>query len=196
MGSTPSPSASGRPTRRRRSRWSGPARGSTRRRSARRPALLSGGVDVIAQHQDTAGPAQAAEAEGKYAVGYDSDQASAAPKAILTCPIWHWGVFYTQTVQAVIDGTWSSSSYWGGWKDGIVDLSPLADFVPEDVAAMATAAADEFKSGAKSITTIFTGPLNDQTGAEKLAAGTAMTDEELLGMGWFVEGVDGTIEAS
>ena len=41
---------------------------------------------------------------------------------------------------------------------------------------------------------IFVGPIKDQKGAEKVAAGAAMSDEEMLGMTWFVEGVVGTTE--
>jgi basic membrane protein A len=159
-------------------------------------ALLDGGVDVVAQHQDTAGPSQAAEARGKFAIGYNSDQASAAPKAVLTCPIWNWGAFYTPTVQAVIDGTWVTSQFWGGWQDGIVGLSPISDLVPAEIKTEAETVAAAFQAGEQTIFTIFTGPLNDQTGAEKVAAETAMTAEELLGMTWFIEGVDGEIPAS
>jgi basic membrane protein A len=159
-------------------------------------ALLDGGADVIAQHQDTAGPSQAAEARGKFAVGYDSDQTSAAPKAILTCPIWHWGGFYTDTVKAVIDGTWQSSQYWGGWKDGIVDLSPITDLVPAEIKTEAETMIESFKKGEQTIYTVFTGPLKDQAGAEKVADATAMKDEELLGMTWFVEGVNGELPKS
>jgi len=159
-------------------------------------ALLDGGADVIAQHQDTAGPSQAAEARGKFAVGYDSDQTSSAPKAILTCPVWHWGGFYTDTVKAVIDGTWQTSQYWGGWKDGIVDLSPITDLVPAEIKTEAETMIESFKKGDQTIYTVFTGPLKDQAGAEKVAASTAMKDEELLGMTWFVEGVNGELPKS
>jgi basic membrane protein A len=65
--------------------------------------------------------------------------------------------------------------------------------VPADVKTMAEAEVAKFKSGEETIFTIFTGPLKDQTGAEKVASGTAMTAEELLSMSWFVEGVDGAI---
>lgn len=159
-------------------------------------ALLDGGADVIAQHQDTAGPSQAAEARGKFSVGYNSDQSASAPKAVLTCPIWLWGPFYAQTVQQVIDGTWATSQFWGGWVDGIVGLSPISDLVPEEVRTEAEAEAAKFQSGEQTIFTIFTGPLNDQSGAEKVASGTEMTGEELLGMIWFVEGVDGDLPSS
>ncbi len=153
-------------------------------------ALLDAGVDVVAQHQDTAGPQQAAEERGKYGVGYNADMAPLAPKAVLTCPIWHWGVYYGQMVQEVIEGTWVSSQVWDGWKEGLVGLSPLGPMVPDDVKAMTETEVAAFEAGEKTIFTIFTGPLNDQEGTERVAAGTAMTAEELLSMDWLVEGVE------
>lgn len=156
-------------------------------------ALLDGGADVIAQHQDTAGPMQAAEAAGKYGVGYNADMSSLAPKAVLTCPIWHWGVYYADAVKQIQAGTWKSNQYWGSWKDGVVDLSPIAAFVTAETKTNADAEEVKFKAGTEDIFTVFTGPINDQDGKEKVAAGTAMTAEDLLGMTWFVQGVDGKI---
>jgi basic membrane protein A and related proteins len=158
-------------------------------------ALLDGGADVIAQHQDTPGPQQAAEERGKYGVGYDADMSKFAPKAVLTSPIWHWGVYYTEIVKAVQAGTWKSDQYWGGWKEGVVDLAPIGSMVPADVKQMAEAEIAKFKSGEQTIFTIFTGPIKDQTGADKVPAGTTLTADDLLSkMDWFVEGVEGTIE--
>lgn len=156
-------------------------------------ALLDGGAEVIAQHQDTAAPQQAAEAAGKYGVGYNADMSELAPKAFLTAPIWHWGVYYTQAVEKIIDGSWESNAYWGGWADGVVDLAPIADFVPEEARTAAETEIKAFKAGDKDVFTIFTGPLKDQEGEEKVADGTAMTQEEILNMGWFVEGVEGEL---
>ena len=156
-------------------------------------ALLDGGADVIAQHQDTPGPQQAAEARGKYGVGYNADMSKFAPKAVLTSPIWHWGVYYTSIVKSVQEGTWKSDQYWGGWKDGVVDLAPIGTMVPDDVKTMAESEIAKFKSGEETIFTIFTGPLKDNTGAEKVPAGTVLTPDDLLSkMTWFVEGVDGS----
>jgi basic membrane protein A and related proteins len=156
-------------------------------------ALLDGGADVIAQHQDTAGPQQAAEAAGKYGVGYNADMAPLAPKAVITCAIWHWGVYYAEAVKGIMDGTWTSNAYWGGWKDGLVDLSPIADFVEATEKEHAVAEEKSFQAGEQDIFTIFTGPLKAQDGSEKVADGTAMTAEELLAMNWFVEGVQGEL---
>jgi basic membrane protein A and related proteins len=156
-------------------------------------ALLDGGADVIAQHQDTAGPQQAAEDRGLYSIGYDADMAPLAPKAVLTSAIWNWAPFYIDTVKRVMDGTWKSEKYWGGWKDGIVDLAPIADFVPDDIRAPIEEEIARFKSGEETIYTIFTGPIADQTGAIHVPEGQTMTDEELLSMNWFVQGVEGEI---
>ncbi len=159
-------------------------------------ALLDQGADVIAQHQDTPGPQQAAEARGLFGVGYNADMSKFAPKAVLTSPIWNWGTYYTNVVKQVQAGTWKSEQYWGGWKDGVVDLAPIGTMVPADVQQMAEAEVAKFKSGEQDIFTIFTGPINDQSGAQKVPAGTALTAEELLSekMNWFVEGVQGSIQ--
>lgn len=160
-------------------------------------ALLDGGVDVTAQHQDSPATLQAAEARGAYGVGYDSpDMSKQAPKAALTAPIFIWAPFYEQTVQAVLDGTWQTSAYWGGWQDGAVDIAPIGDMVPDDVKALAQAEIDKFKAGQETVFTVFTGPINDQSGAEKVPAGTALTKDDLWSMMWFVEGVLGDIPTS
>jgi basic membrane protein A len=156
-------------------------------------ALLDGGADVIAQHQDTAGPQQAAQDRGVYGVGYDADMGPLAPKAVLTSPVWNWGPFYIDTVKKVMDGTWKSSQFWGGWKDGTVDLAPIADWVPEDVRKMAEDEIAKFKSGEETVYTIFTGPLKDQKGEVRVPEGQTMSDQDILGMNWFVEGVEGEI---
>jgi basic membrane protein A len=41
---------------------------------------------------------------------------------------------------------------------------------------------------------VFSGPIKDQAGVEKVPAGTVMADADLLGFNWFVQGVVGTLE--
>jgi basic membrane protein A and related proteins len=156
-------------------------------------ALLDGGADVIAQHQDTAGPQQAAEDRGVYSIGYNADMSALAPNAVLTSVIWNWGPYYIDIVESVMDGTWESEQYWGGWPDGIVDLAPIAEFVPEEIRSTIEEEISRFKSGEETIYTIFNGPIADQTGEIRVPEGQSMTDEELLSMDWFVEGVEGEI---
>lgn len=154
-------------------------------------ALLDEGVDVIAQHQDTAGPQQAAEERGAFAIGYNTDMSAAAPKANLTSAIWNWGPYYVEQVQAVMDGKFTSHSYWEGMKDGIVGLATLTENAPEGAQEAVDAASAAILDGSEYI---FEGPIYDQAGNLKLAEGVKMTDEEMLSFDWFVKGVEGKIE--
>jgi basic membrane protein A len=43
-------------------------------------------------------------------------------------------------------------------------------------------------------TKVFTGPISDQTGTLRIPAGESASDDALLGMNWFVQGVVGTTE--
>ncbi len=153
-------------------------------------SLLDVGADVIAQHQDSPAPQEAAQEKGVYSIGYNSDMSQFAPKSHLTAPIWNWGPFYKETVQKVKDGTWKAESSWPGLAEGIVDLAPMSDMVPKDVQEKVMAKKEAIKGGEK----VFVGPISDQNGAEKVAAGAAMSDKDMLGMTWFVQGVIGTTE--
>ncbi|MGB9834296.1 MAG: BMP family ABC transporter substrate-binding protein [bacterium] len=155
--------------------------------------LLDVGCDIIAQHQDTPGPQQAAEARGVYGIGYDSDMSKFAPKAVLTSPIWKWGVYYVDAIKRIKAGTWKTEQYWGGMKDGIVDLAPLASFVPDDVKKLVEDKKKEIMEGKFGIFDIFSGPLKDQSGQIRVEEGKKMTADEILNMKWFVEGVVGEI---
>ena len=154
-------------------------------------SLLDIGADVIAQHQDTPAPQQAAEARGVYSIGYNSDMISFAPKAHLTAPVWNWTPFYVKTAKEVHEGKWKSSSYWGGMKDEVVGLASLNILVPDDVKELVEKEKEEIIEGKYNI---FQGPIKDQEGNEKVPEGECLSDEELLEMNWFVKGVEGDIE--
>ncbi|PIE58037.1 MAG: BMP family ABC transporter substrate-binding protein [Desulfobulbus propionicus] len=152
-------------------------------------SLLDAGADVIAQHQDSPGPQEAAEEKGVYSIGYNSDMSAFAPTAHLTSAVWNWAPYYTKVVNEVKNGTWQSGADWLGMQDGIVDLAPLGPMVPEAVQQKVAATKAAIIAGKEKV---FTGPIKDQSGAVKLAEGITATDEEMLGMTWFVQGVVGT----
>ncbi|TYO94976.1 BMP family ABC transporter substrate-binding protein [Desulfallas thermosapovorans] len=160
-------------------------------------ALLDAGADVIAQHQDSASPQQAAEEAGKFGIGYNSDMSKMAPKATMTSPVWNWGPYYVDTVKAIKEGTWQSTltagslTYWGGLKEGTVDLAPFGPMVSEEVKQLVEQERERIVSGEWDV---FTGPIKDQSGAVKVAEGQVMTDDEILNMNWFVQGVVGSVE--
>ncbi len=153
-------------------------------------SLLDVGADVIAQHQDSPGPQEAAQEKGVYSIGYNSDMSAFAPKSHMTAPVWNWGPYYTKVVEQVKKGTWKAESAWPGLKEGIVDLAPFGAMVPQNVQDKVNKEKADIIDGKK----IFTGPIKDQKGTVKIAGGVAATDKELLGMTWFVKGVVGTTE--
>lgn len=154
-------------------------------------SLLDVGADVIAQHQDSPGPQEAAQERGAYSIGYNTDMSAFAPKAHLVAPVWNWGPFYQEIVEGVKNGSWKSKAYWYGLEHGIVDLSPMSDLVPQTVQkAVMAKKADITSSKMK----VFTGPVTDQAGTARIPEGEVATDEALLGMNWFVKGVIGTTE--
>ncbi len=154
-------------------------------------ALLDDGCDIIAQHQDTAGPQQAAEERGKFSIGYNSDMSKMAPKAYMTAPVWHWGPYYTKQVKLVMDNKWKAESYWGGMKDDIVQLAPLTKNAPEGAAAKVEKMKKQIVDGKFFV---FSGPLKDNKGKTVVAAGKKMSDKDMLSMNWFVEGVKGKLK--
>jgi basic membrane protein A and related proteins len=153
-------------------------------------ALYDSGIDVIARESDSVEPDKLAQEQGVYAIGYNAISADIAPDAVLTAPIWNWDVYYTQAVQDAMAGTWTNEPVWWGMAEGILDLAPIADFVPADVVALVEAEKARILSGEFDI---FVGPLKDNTGVERVPAGVAMTDEEKLSFDWLVEGVIGSI---
>ncbi|MEG0797260.1 MAG: BMP family ABC transporter substrate-binding protein [Acidaminococcaceae bacterium] len=153
--------------------------------------LLDAGADVIAQHQNTPGPQQAAEEKGKYGIGYNVDMSTAAPTASLTSAVWNWGPYYVKTIQNVLAGTWKSGAYWGEMKDQVVDIAPYGPAVSAEAKKLTDAAKAKIIDGSLNV---FTGPLKDQNGNEKIPAGQTISDEDLLKMDWFVQGVYGNIK--
>ncbi|GGE20737.1 BMP family ABC transporter substrate-binding protein [Aureimonas endophytica] len=149
-------------------------------------ALMDQGADVITQHTDSPGPLQAAEQRGAIAFGQAWDMIKFAPNAHMTAIVDHWGPHYVSSVQALLDGTWKPGDVWGGMKEDFVEMAPWNPKMPEDVKAAAQKIVDGTKDGSYKV---FTGPIKDQKGAEKIAAGQVIPDADLLKMDWYVEGV-------
>ncbi len=152
-------------------------------------ALLDQGADIITQHQDTTEPQKAAQERGALSIGYDSDMRAFVGDTVLTSPIWNWGSYYVDTVQNAIDGTWESHQYWGGLKEGVVELAEFSPKVTEDVRALVEDAREDILAG----NDVFCGPIMGQDGSEIVASGACMSDPDMLNMSFFVEGVVGTI---
>jgi basic membrane protein A len=154
--------------------------------------LLDLNADVIAQHQDSPGPQEAAQKRGKYSIGYNSDMARFAPKAHLTAAVWNWAPLYEAAVQEVRAGAWKGDrAIWWGMDKGIVDITPFGPMVPKAVADRVLAKRAEFAKGEDKV---FVGPIKDQADKVKIPAGVKAEDKDLIGMAWFVDGVVGSVQ--
>jgi len=153
-------------------------------------ALISAGCDVLAMHADSGAVPQAAEESGVWVVGYNSDMSKFAPTRHLTAPVWKWGAVYEAVVRDVMEGRWKSEDIWWGLERGVVDLAPINKAVPQEIAKLVEEEKARMASGQLEI---FTGPIKDQSGKVVVEEGRRMTDEEILSMKYFVEGVEGNI---
>ena len=152
--------------------------------------LMSQGADVVTHHTDSTAVVQAAEEKGKWSFGYHSDMSKYGPKTQLTATTHQWGDFYTKQVQAVLAGTWKPTTTWGGYKDGMIKLAPLNTAVPADLKESIVKLEGDLRTGKLHP---FAGPVKDQDGKERIAAGKTMSDEDLGKMNYYVEGVAGKV---
>ena len=149
-------------------------------------ALLAQGCDIISQHTDSAAPLQEAEKAGKLAFGQASDMSRFAPKATLTSIVDNWADYYIARTKAVLAGSWKSGDTWGGMDANMVNMSPFMN-MPDDIKAMATATTAAIKSGKLNP---FKGPVMKQDGTVAAKEGEAVADKDILGMNWYVKGID------
>lgn len=152
-------------------------------------ALIDQGCDIITQHTDSPAPLQAAAARGIKAFGQSTDMSKFAAGTQLTASTDVWGPYYIKRIQDVMDGTWKSTDTWGGFDSGMLEMSPFTN-MPDDVVALAKTTVADITAGKNKV---FTGPIKDQSGAEKVAAGTTMDDGALNAMQWLVQGVEGKL---
>ncbi|MEI7443439.1 MAG: BMP family ABC transporter substrate-binding protein [Burkholderiales bacterium] len=154
--------------------------------------LVNQGADVLTHHTDSSAVPQAAEARGVRVVGYHSDMSRAAPRAHLVSVTHHWGRYYVQRAQAVLDGTWRTRNTWGGLKDGMVRVEPVAADVPKETVALLRSREADLVAGRVHP---FTGPIRDNEGRVRLQQGS-MSDDDLNRIDWLVEGVAGKVPRS
>src|SRR5688500_1359028 len=149
-------------------------------------ALIDQGVDIITQHTDSTAPMQVATERGIKAFGQASDMIKFGPETQLTSIVDDWGPYYIERVKAVIDGSWQQQDVWGGMKEGHVVMAPYTN-KHDDVKKLAAETEAKIKSGEFNT---FTGPISKQHGTEWLKAGEVSDDGTLLGMNFYVKGVD------
>jgi simple sugar transport system substrate-binding protein len=151
-------------------------------------ALIDQGVDILTQHTDGPAALQVAEERGIIGgFGQGADMSAFAPHAHLTAIIDRWGPHYIKSVNSVLDGTWKESSSWDGIASGEVEIGPYNPKIPADVVAAAEKVKADIASGALHP---FAGPIKDNTGTERVPAGSVIDDVAFWSVDWYAEGVE------
>lgn len=176
--------------------------------------VKSFGCGVISQHCDSAQPQIVAENAGVFGCGYNSDMTADAPKAHLTAAIWNWNVYYETAIKAAQACNGDASkfvtnmgggAYYGGLKEGFVDISPLSENCAEGTDKAIVAVKELIVSGQWDV---FSGvklqvkadgtyeqveaALMDNAGNEIVAAGGASLEDGVITgtMNYLVAGVE------
>lgn len=89
-----------------------------------------------------------------------------------------------------LDGSFAGVDERGGLASGMVKLAAWSDTLSDDQMALIKAKEAAFIDGSDHA---FAGPISDQDGTERVAAGATLPDPEIFGLNWLVSGVDGTL---
>jgi basic membrane protein A len=151
--------------------------------------LIAGGADVLTHHTDSTAVVQAGEEKGVPTVGYNSDLSRFGPKTCATSIVMQWDDYYLRRARAALDGGWTATDTWGGMAAGMIRMAPFGPNVPPEARVAAEAAQAAIVAGRP----VFAGPIKDQAGAVRVAAGAALADKDILAMNWLAEGVQGKV---
>jgi basic membrane protein A len=151
-------------------------------------ALVAQGCDVIAQHCNTASPQMAAQNAGVWGIGFNGDMSAYAPGAVLTSVVLRWGAYYVHLVQSVIDGTFTTAPYFGGIKEGMVDITPLSPGLT--TAEMNAAVEKARRSISEGKFNVFDGELETIEGGIIGSKDSTLPDSEIIGnIHWYYRNV-------
>lgn len=151
--------------------------------------LLDQGADVVASHTDSPAPLTVAERRGTWGVGQASDMSEFGPQSHLLSVVNDWTPYYIRIAQEVMDGNWQPEDYWGGMAEDVIQIIKPSGRLNDGQRAHLDQLVADISSGTLHP---FTGPLSDQSGTVRLPEGQVMTNDELAGMDWYVEGMTAT----
>jgi len=153
-------------------------------------SLINAGADVLFQNTDSSAVLQTAEKNKKLAFGWDSDMSAYAKEAHLGSAIINWGPYYKQAVKEALDGSWKTQQVWWGVKEGAIDMVSISD----KVSAETKAAVEKAKAGLKDGSLHpWKGPVVDQAGKTVVEKDQMPDDKFMLGINFYVKGVDGKV---
>jgi len=153
-------------------------------------ALIAQGADVLfSLHQDTPSVVNVAQANKVWVANVSSDMSAHGPDVVMASVTTDWSKYIVKEVGDKLAGKFKSSDFRGGLAADVVKLVWHKDIPPAQLAQIQAVEAD-LRSGKAHV---FAGPLRDQSGKERVAAGAVLSDADIFSMNWLVQGLDGTL---
>ena len=154
-------------------------------------SLIAQDSDVIySLFPGTPSAISTAEEKGVYVVATLSDSTQFAPTKHLCAGQTNFGAIYIDMVNSVMDGSFGGGDTFAGIADGAMEVAGLSPDLSEEERQAILDKQEEMRSGAFNP---FTGPVMDNAGNEAIAAGVALEDGAIKGMGFVVDGIDTTL---
>lgn len=154
-------------------------------------ALISQGADVLfSLHQDTPSVVNVGQAQKVFVVNTNSDMTAHGPDAVLASVTTDWSKYFVKEVGDKLAGNFDGTDFRGGIADGTVKVVAWNKAISADQMAQIEQAEADLMSGKAHV---FAGPLRDQSGTERVAAGANLPDPDIFAMNWLVEGLDGSL---
>ncbi len=154
-------------------------------------SLINQGCDVVTMHVDS--PAtilSTAESRGVYSIGFQNLAAQQfAPQYWISGTGFTLGDKVSWLASTVVDGTWKPIFLRCGLADGCMAIAPFGPKVPQEVKDLVMQKKADIDGG-KFV--VFTGPIVDQDGKERVATGATLSADAQGSVDWFVKGVVGS----
>ena len=148
--------------------------------------LIGQGADIITQHTDSTAPLQIAADQGVVGFGQASDMIAFATGQPAHRDHRQLGALLRRARQGGARRHLESVDVWDGMAPGMVEMAPYTN-LPDDVVAMAKETEARITSGEFHP---FSGPIYKQDGTMAIGEGEVLDDGTLLGMNWYVQGID------
>ncbi len=183
-------------------------------------ALIASGCDALAFTEDTAAVVEVGEEStvaGKpvYTFGHYSPMAAQGRESLVSGQLVNWTPLYEKILTGIYEGTWKTGDLLYLASEGGAELGgefgvPVSPKYIDALKAKTVATADlgsmnvydlvmkRYEQMKQSRETFepFTGPIKDQKGTERYAAGQMATIGELMSINYFVENVVGKLPES
>ena len=156
-------------------------------REAAEKLIFEDGADVLTFHASHPVTIDVAEENGVYSIGYNSVKKEYSDN-FLTAVVFEWKPLYDEMITDYLKGDIDrSATYWRGTQNGVVDLSPISEKVPDDIFPLIEENEEKFKSGWD----VYMGNIYRNDGVKMCDENERISDDALLfKMDWFVQGVE------